>query len=200
MIDRRTTILDAALDVISREGVEHLRMSDVGAGAGVSSALVHYYFATRAELIAQAFAYADKRADDAAAAEIAGLPTGRARIEGLLFVWTADDDIFRSDRAIWSEMWRYAAFNAEAKAIVEDSWGRWLDQIVELINEGLADGSIGAHVDPVPTAARLAAMLEGLGQQVIIGILSSAQMREIMSGALARELEGVTVEQRGGAR
>ena len=59
---RREAILEAACRVIARGGAERLRMSDVAAEAGVSSALVHYYCATREELLRQAFVHADARA------------------------------------------------------------------------------------------------------------------------------------------
>ncbi len=48
MTDRETGILEAACRVIAREGADGLRMGAVAREAGVSSALIHYYFATAA--------------------------------------------------------------------------------------------------------------------------------------------------------
>jgi len=48
--DRKHTILDAACVVIARDGAARLRVADVAAEAGVSTALVHYYFPARADL------------------------------------------------------------------------------------------------------------------------------------------------------
>ena len=49
--DRVVEILDAACRVIARDGWTGLRMDAVAREAGVSKALVHYYFATRKGLL-----------------------------------------------------------------------------------------------------------------------------------------------------
>ena len=59
MADRKTEILEATCRVIAREGADGLRMGTVAREAGVSSALLHYYFDTRADLLMQAFEHAD---------------------------------------------------------------------------------------------------------------------------------------------
>ena len=45
--DRTHDILRAACRVIAERGCDGMRMGDVARAAGVSSALVHYYFDTR---------------------------------------------------------------------------------------------------------------------------------------------------------
>lgn len=50
--DKRTQIVDAALDVLLAEGIGKLSMRRVARGAGVAQGLAHYYFASRGELIA----------------------------------------------------------------------------------------------------------------------------------------------------
>ncbi len=54
--DRIAAILEAACRVIARDGAHGLHMQAVADEAGVSKALVHYYFATRQELLRRAFA------------------------------------------------------------------------------------------------------------------------------------------------
>ncbi len=56
-----------------RDGAHGLRMATVAAEAGVSKALVHYYFSTRQELLRKAFAYADRHLNEAVDAELAPL-------------------------------------------------------------------------------------------------------------------------------
>ena len=52
--DRTHVILRAACSVIAERGCDGMRMGDVARAAGVSSALVHYYFDTRSELLRRA--------------------------------------------------------------------------------------------------------------------------------------------------
>ena len=75
--DRKHTILDAACRVIAQAGAARLRVADVAREAGVSTALVHYYFPGRADVIEQAFAHADDLADAVADAKLQAIRTGR---------------------------------------------------------------------------------------------------------------------------
>ena len=113
-----------------------MRVSDVAREAGVSTALVHYYFPSRADVIVQAFAHADDLADAVAEAQLAGVATGRERVERLILTWAGDDPAIRTNWAVWNEMWQYAAHNDGARAMVADSHQRWLEQIDDLIAEG----------------------------------------------------------------
>ena len=73
--DRSTRILEAACRVIVREGAHGLRMARVAEEADVSKALVHYYFATRQELLRKAFAFSEQRWQAAIDAELATVST-----------------------------------------------------------------------------------------------------------------------------
>ena len=85
--DRTADILEAACRVIAREGADGLRMGQVAREAGVSSALIHYYFATRADLLLRAFEHADEQADLTIDELIGDLPTGAAKLERVLIAY-----------------------------------------------------------------------------------------------------------------
>src|SRR5205823_792492 len=51
--NRKHLILDAACRAIAATGAAAVRVSDVAREAGVSTALVHYYFPSRAEVIVE---------------------------------------------------------------------------------------------------------------------------------------------------
>ena len=89
--NRKHLILDAACRAIARTGAAAVRVSDVAREAGVSTALVHYYFPSRADVILQAFGHADDLADAVAEAQLAELATGRERAERLILTWAGDD-------------------------------------------------------------------------------------------------------------
>src|SRR3954454_22749887 len=105
--DRKRLILDAACRAIARHGAERLRVADVAREAGVSTALVHYYFPLRGELLERAFAHADELGAAVAAAEFPLLATARERLEHLLVAWSGDDPAIRANWAVWNEMWQY---------------------------------------------------------------------------------------------
>src|SRR6185295_4575337 len=145
--DRTADILEAACRVIARDGADGLRMGQVAREAGVSSALIHYYFATRADLLLRAFEHADEQADLTIDELIGDLPTGAAKLEKVLVAYAVGTH-FRSD------------------------WILWVEEIADLIRGGRGDGSIGpAGDDASAVATRLTALVDGLGLQVLSGIM-----------------------------
>ena len=84
--DRVVEILEAACRVVVREGAHGLRMAAVAAEAGVSKALVHYYFANRRELLRSAFSWADERWEAALDTELRGATTGAVKVERALLM------------------------------------------------------------------------------------------------------------------
>jgi AcrR family transcriptional regulator len=190
--ERESEILEAACRVIGRGGVAALRIADVAGEAAVSTALVHYYFATREDLLARVFAYADERADERAVAALRPLTTGLARVERLLRVYLDDERVFRDSWVVWMETLRTAVFQPSLREAVVASHRGWVRQIANQIAEGRADGSIPEHVEPEDAAHRLAATLDGLGQQVVLGGLTRERATALLRAALALEL-GVTL-------
>jgi AcrR family transcriptional regulator len=186
--DRKHAILDAACRVIAQTGAARLRVADVARGAGVSTALVHYYFPARADVIEQAFAHADDLADAVAEAELRAIATGRGRVEKLFATWAGDDPAIRANWAVWNEMWQYGAHHEGARKLVESSHRRWLEQIHDLIVEGIDDGSIPATVDPWPAARRLAACINEWGREALLGLRSAHALRRDLVATTDREL------------
>ena len=188
MNDRTSELLDAACRVIARGGASRLRMSDVAREAGVSTALVHYYFATRTALLREAFMHADVRVDAYVDAQIAGLATAAERLERLLAVYVSDaDPSVRENSILWREMWTNAVFDDSLQNAVEESYADWLEQVQDAIRDAVAEGS--AATDDVEGAAhRLAAIVDGLSARLALGMLPGAQATALVHDALAIEL------------
>ena len=186
--NRKHLILDAACRAIAATGAAAVRVSDVAREAGVSTALVHYYFPSRAQVIVEAFAHADDIADAVAEEHLAQLANGRERVERLILTWAGDDPAIRTNWAVWNEMWQYAAHNEEARVMVAESHQLWLDQVAQLIAEGVADGSIRTDVDVDGAARRLAACVDDWGRETLIGMRTPAGMRTALAAATAHEL------------
>jgi len=186
--NRKHLILDAACRAIARTGAAAVRVSDVAAEAGVPTALVHYYSPSRAEVIVEAFAHTDDLADAVAEEHLAELANGRERVERLILTWAGDDPAIRTNWAVWNEMWQYAAHNDGARALLETSHRRWLEQIHDLIVEGIDDGSIPASVDAWPAARRLAACGNEWGREALLGLRTARDLRRELVATAAREL------------
>jgi len=190
MNDRATHILDAACRVIAREGADGLRMSAVAREAGVSTALLHYYFATRSDLLLEAFKHADDQAGAILDSLIEGAPSGAAKIERALIGYATGSE-FRADWVLWIEMWRGALFDTRLRPLVRDSTEEWIEQVTGLIREGADDGSLPEVSDPAGTAHRLTSLVDGLGLQVLTGIIDNDRLEQLVHEAIDRELTNV---------
>jgi AcrR family transcriptional regulator len=183
----RALILDAAVRLIGRDGVAQVKSAVVAKEAGVSVGLVHYHFATLDQLAREAFLYADA-ITIRAMAEVAGAAAnGREEIDLRLFAWLDATEEFEQAWEIWGEFWHVSRHDDEVRALLHDAWEEWVQLIAEAIERGRSDGSIGADVDALDAARRLAALLESLGQQLTTGLIAPHDARGLLRGAIQRE-------------
>jgi len=186
--ERVVAILEAACRVIVREGAHGLRMAAVAAEAGVSKALVHYYFATRRDLLRGAFSWSEERWRAALADRLAAVETGAERVEQALLMSVDPAEPFAGHRALWNEVWSSLRFDDELRPLVESSYRTWLDRLAELVREGRADGSIDGRVDPVETAWRLAALGDGIDSVLYLELLARKQAQALLRNGIRLEL------------
>jgi AcrR family transcriptional regulator len=169
-IDRREEILRSAVQVISRRGHADTRLSHVAERAGVSQALVVYYFGTRESLLAQALAYSDARFYDQAAAEMAKSATATRKLVRLLEMSCTTgnpDDPDQPSWVLWLDLWAVAARNPEVAEHRRKLDQHWRETISAVVHQGVASGEFHAlNVDDF--TIRLAAMVDGLALQVAL--------------------------------
>jgi AcrR family transcriptional regulator len=190
MHEREEAILEAACRVIARSGAAGLRMSEVAREGEVSSALLHYYFATRQELVARAFAFADSRVDAHVMSLLDEGGSGREQLETLLAAYLSPDDVVTEDWVVWSELWRSARFDTTLAGMLGEADREWLDQVKGLLHEGIADGSVDGSVEPGDAAVRLISLVDGLGIRVLAGVLERDDALRLLERSLERELAG----------
>lgn len=188
MHEREEAILGAACRVIAQNGAAGLRMSEVAREAGVSSALLHYYFATRRELLGRAFAFADTRVDAHVLSLVGEEGSGRDRLETLLTAYLSPDPVVTEDWVVWSELWRSARFDETLRELLHDADREWVSQVASLLSEGIADGSIDRSIEIADSAIRLVSLVDGLGTRVLAGVLERADALLLIERSLAREL------------
>jgi AcrR family transcriptional regulator len=187
--DRTVAILDAACRVIARDGALGLHMKAVADEAGVSKALVHYYFATREELLRRAFGHAESALDRSVEVELAGLATGRERLERALMLGLEAYAAAPDGRGLWNEVWSSATFDPALRPLMRDWYGTWLSRLRGLLEDGIADGSIRALPDPQAAALRLGALTDGVESLLYLDVTDGAGAAAMVREALAREID-----------
>jgi AcrR family transcriptional regulator len=185
---RRRQILEATHAVTLTRGLHDLRVGDVADALGVSSGLIHYHFATKDELIEAMLGEMAEREVAAVRRALARLTTPEERLG------RAIDQYLPSSRRdpswlLWIDVWGEALRDANLRRISEELDHAWVRLVAEVIGDGVATGAFRC-ADPVSSAWRLCALLDGLGIQVVLhhGTMTRAQMHAHVHRAAALEL------------
>jgi AcrR family transcriptional regulator len=185
---RRSQIVKATQRATLEHGLHDVRIADIAAELDVSTGLIHYHFATKEQVI-------DAMLREVAAAEIGGvraaladLPTARQRLARLIDTYLPSS---RRDRSwlLWIDVWGEALRDANLRRISEDLDVAWVEVFTEVIGTGVDEG-VFRCADPVATAWRLCALLDGLGLQVVLhhATMTRAQMGNHVRAAASLEL------------
>jgi AcrR family transcriptional regulator len=166
---RRAQMLHAALVVISERGYADTRIADVAEHAGVSPALVIYYFKTKEQLLTEAMRYYEDSWYDEGQRRLAELTSAAGRLEEIVAMSClneADPEPGTSWR-LWLDFWAQAARNPEVASVRQKSDERWRTVIAELVRDGQEAGEFLA-VDADAFAIGLSTLLDGLTIQIAL--------------------------------
>jgi AcrR family transcriptional regulator len=162
---RRIEMLRAAAELICERGFGDTRITDVAKRAGVSSALVIYYFGTRDRLLVDALRYSEESFYEAAEQMLAEVPSLRERLS-LLIQWTCMPEgagEIPGAWGLWFDLWAQAFRHDEIKAGRVELDARWRKMIVDAL-----DSSGLSAKDKRMFALEFAALLDGLSIQVAL--------------------------------
>ena len=162
---RRIEMLRAAAELICERGFGDTRIADVAKRAGVSSALVIYYFGTRDRLLVDALRYSEESFYEAAERMLAEVPSLRERLS-LLIQWTCvleGADEIPGAWGLWFDLWAQAFRHDEIKAGRAERDSRWRKMIVDALDSSELSGK-----DKRMFALEFAALLDGLSIQVAL--------------------------------
>ncbi len=160
-------MLRAAAELICERGFGDTRIADVAKRAGVSSALVIYYFGTRDRLLVDALRYSEESFYEAAEKMLAEIPSLRERLS-LLIKWTcvpeADNEI-PGAWGLWFDLWAQAFRHDEVKAGRVELDARWRKMIVDAVEVRPSSTPMST---PGMFALEFSALLDGLSIQVAL--------------------------------
>jgi AcrR family transcriptional regulator len=166
---RRTQMVIAALEVISERGYADTRIADVAERAGVSPALVIYYFKTKDQLLTEAIRYYEESWYGVGQQRMQELPTAAARIEEIVAMncLPEADPAPGSSWQLWLDFWAQAARNAEVASVRRKADDRWREEISSVVLAGQAAGEF-RDVDAAGFATCLSSLLDGLTIQIAL--------------------------------
>jgi AcrR family transcriptional regulator len=163
---RRVRILDAALERIAGDGIDAVRIARIAMDARVSTGLVHYHFATREALLAEALEHSFEKAGDVRTE--AGAGTGVERLRAMVEQCLPLPGAQEREWVLWVELWLRAVRHPELRPTAARLYARMHEWLCDAIAEGVAEGEF-APCDPGAVADRALALIDGFGVRALLG-------------------------------
>lgn len=195
--DRRRAILEGAARLIARRGVRGLRMEELAAEAGVSTALIYYHFKDRAGALRKTLEFISDRAERYTAdGDFTTEPhDARRELEQSLLLEFQDTAEVRENSTAWGELRASAIFEPELRGDLAGATLAWIHEIAALL--GRIQPTAAAPT--LTTAAeRLTGLLEGLSTRWLSGALPLSHARRLVREAVSIEIQHLNLKQHQG--
>ena len=145
--DRKQDILNAAIDIIVREGLSSFTIRKVADAAGISTGLVIYHFETKEKLIEEAWrstvVHLGERIDDARAPL-----EGREWMDATFRVRFRERDEIMFPSLIWLEYWIHLVRTPELQHDRSAAYNRWRESDLARLEQAFRDGQLRSDLDP----------------------------------------------------
>ncbi|MFI8962017.1 TetR/AcrR family transcriptional regulator [Streptomyces sp. NPDC053493] len=187
MASRSTQILEAAARVIARRGVRGLRVEELAAEAGVSTALLYYHFKDRAGILSKTLEFINDRAERyTTQRDPDAEPLGpREELEETLLLELQDTTEVRENSTAWGELRASAVFDDLLRQDLAKATLVWVQEVAALLGQVQP---MAPAVALTAAAERLTALLEGLSMRWLSGTLQISHARTLMSEAIETEI------------
>ncbi|MCH8983089.1 MAG: TetR family transcriptional regulator C-terminal domain-containing protein [Acidobacteria bacterium] len=161
---RRQTIVEAAQAVARRKGLSATTVRDVAEEMGTSSGLIHHYFASMDQLLAEVFSQVAEADLSATRERMDGATSETGRLAAYFDAWADpdNDDIFQFWLDAWSEASRNEAVQERSRALNIE----WQGLLSEVIETGIASGEFN-QVDAEAVSWTALSLLDGMSLQVV---------------------------------
>ncbi len=169
---RRRQILEAAVEVMTEQGLCDTRISHVAERAGASPALVIYYFGTRDRLLAEALSFSEESFYAEVARQLATIDSARDQLVRLIQLscsaGSGEGRNWLGEWVLWLDLWARASRDPNVARDREKLDRLWRQTLADIVRRGQRDGEFGPVVVE-DFSLRLAALLDGLAIQVVLG-------------------------------
>ncbi|MEV7033560.1 TetR/AcrR family transcriptional regulator [Streptomyces sp. NPDC093272] len=185
--DRRKAILEGAARLIARRGVRGLRMEELAAEAGVSTALIYYYFKDRAGTLRHTLEFISDRAERYTSDEdfTADPHDARHELEQSLLLEFQDTPEVRENSTAWGELRASAIFEPDLRGDLAGATLTWIHEVAALLGRISPTAAAPALT---ASAERLTGLLEGLSTRWLSGALPLPHAHRLVREAVSVEI------------
>jgi AcrR family transcriptional regulator len=188
--DARERILRAATELIASDGIDEVRIARVANRARASTSLVHHYFSTREELLAQALLQSfELAADERFDAGPAAAPSATEGLAIAIEECLPTPGEGEREWVLWVELWLRAAREPDLRPVAGRMYESYREWIARVIRRGVESGEF-RKVDPDEVADLAMALFDGLGVRALIRdpAMNLEHARQVAADRLGAEL------------
>jgi AcrR family transcriptional regulator len=166
--ERRQAIVAATRAVMARQGIAATTVRDVAAELGTSSGLIHHYYSSMDDLLAEAF---EQAARSDLLEVLAAVAQGRDAVDRLAIFFDTYDRGMRDGSGefgiqIWLDAWAEAARRPALRRTSRRLNEEWQNVLAGIIGDGIRAGEM--RCDDIDASAwRILSLLDGLILQVV---------------------------------
>ncbi len=165
---KRAEIARAAIRPLSAQGVNNVRLSDLGESLGMTGAHLLYYFESKNDLFMTALRTVEQDLRETVLKAFEEMPSARERWEWLLDTGapTGLDD---SGLLMWLEAWAGAVHQKDVLELISELEAQWQGLLRDTLSYGVERGELpdGLPLDDVVEG--VSALLDGLTIRVVVG-------------------------------
>jgi len=170
--DKRTAIIEAALELFGARGYAATTMEAVAEQAGIAKGSIYNYFRNKDHLFEQVFL--EVLADDEAGVlkALAECRSASEKLESVLDRWYANLERYRRIGRLALEYW--VTVTRENRDDAPMNFAQychlWHDRIADILREGVASGEFAADTDPEIGSTLLRSAMDGITLQCILDL------------------------------
>lgn len=166
--DKRAEIARAAVRPLSAQGVNNVRLSDLGESLGMTGAHLLYYFDSKNDLFMAALQIVEQDLRDHVLRAFESMPSARERWEWLLDTG-APAGLDDSGLLMWLEAWAGAVHQKDVLELISDLEARWQGLLRDTLGYAVERGELPGDIDLDLIVEGVSALLDGLTIRVVVG-------------------------------
>ncbi|MEV5241966.1 TetR family transcriptional regulator C-terminal domain-containing protein [Streptomyces cinnamoneus] len=187
--ERRRTIAEALWRIASTRGLESASLRDVAAEAGMSLGQLQHYFRSRGEMLVFALdhinQYAGARVRDRVMAA-GDTPSPRTVLGEIVAELLPLDDDSRNGILVQLAYFTLAVHDERMRHYAQEGTPALVALLAGQIRQGIERGEVAADRDPDTEAMLLISMSDGLGNYVLLDVLTPAEALRLATAHLDR--------------
>ena len=186
--DRRRQLVMIAMDFIASRGFEGFRYQEVAKAAGINTGTLFYYFSNKEELIHEVMQHLKEEFS-----KTPGRPTDEptTALEELRLEFESVSNLIEKQPKLYlihAEISLRGLRDPIIEKEVRNLDHLWKQHLVQLIEQGKAEGIFRTDISSESTALSLIAQFKGIGWHAITGGLRRREIRETVA-EIARQTE-----------